>query len=80
LTASGRLVRDIVRDRNLCVEVEDAAVLLGDCNLDGVVNFLDINPFIALLTSGEFLEQADCNQDGDVNFLDISSFISFLAG
>ena len=29
-------------------------VLLGDVNLDGVVNFLDISPFISILSVGEF--------------------------
>ena len=55
-------------------------VLLGDCNFDGIVNFLDISPFIGLLTSGVYVEQADCNEDGFVNFLDIAPFIAILAG
>jgi hypothetical protein len=55
-------------------------VLLGDCNFDGFVNFLDISPFIANLTSGIYVDQADCNEDGFVNFLDISPFIGILSG
>jgi len=54
-------------------------VVLGDVNRDGVVNFLDISPFIVLLTSGEFQFEADLNQDGLVNFFDISLFIDALA-
>ena len=54
--------------------------LLGDTNMDGVVNFLDISPFISLLSGGGFLEQADINGDGEVNFLDISPFIGILSG
>lgn len=57
-----------------------ALVLLGDCNQNGVVDFLDIAPFITVLTSASFLEQADCNRDGVVNFLDITPFIAILAG
>jgi len=53
--------------------------LLGDINLDGAVNFLDISPFISLLSAGGFLEQADINGDGEVNFSDISPFISILS-
>lgn len=53
-------------------------VLLGDCNLDGVVTFLDIASLIEFLTDGTYLQQADCNQDGDVNFLDIAPFIGLL--
>lgn len=56
-------------------------VLLGDCNQDGVVGFLDISPFIEALTAGDTsILEADCNQDGAVDFLDISTFIGFLTG
>ena len=53
--------------------------LLGDCNQNGVVNFQDISPFIAILASLSFLDQADCNQDGVVNFQDIQPLIQILA-
>ena len=54
--------------------------LLGDVNQDGAVNFLDISPFILLLSSpGTFQVEADTNEDGDVNFLDISPFILILS-
>ena len=56
------------------------ATILGDCNQDGAVNFLDITPFVGILSSGSFLEEADVNQDGIVNFLDITPFIGILAG
>ena len=55
-------------------------ILLGDVNQDGIVNFLDISPFIGLLSAGSFLEEADCNQDGLMNFQDIAPFITILAG
>jgi len=60
--------------------VEFEAIRLGDVNLDGVVNFLDISPFILILAVGDFQEEADVNQDGTVNFLDISAFINIFAG
>jgi len=52
--------------------------LLGDVNQDGIVNFLDIAPFIAVLSGGGFQAEADTNQDGVVNFLDIAPFIGIL--
>ena len=58
---------------------EATPFLLGDAGLNGVVNFLDISPFISLLGSGTFLDQADVNRDGMVNFLDIGPFISLLS-
>lgn len=54
-------------------------LLLGDVNQDGVVNFLDISPFISILSTGDFLAEADINQDQEVNFLDISPFIARLS-
>ena len=57
-----------------------ASSLLGDCNLDGIVNFLDISPFISILSTGDFLDQADINQDNAINFLDIAPFVSILSG
>ena len=53
--------------------------LLGDVNLDGLVNFLDISPFIAVLSGGDFQAEADCDQSGFVNFLDIAPFIGILS-
>ena len=54
-------------------------ILLGDCNQDNVVSFLDISPFISILSSASFLEQADCNQDGVVSFLDIQPLVQILS-
>ncbi len=55
------------------------AGILGDVNQDGLVNFLDVAPFILVLTSNGFQEEADTNQDGAVTFLDIFAFINLLA-
>ena len=54
-------------------------VLLGDCNLDGAINFLDITPFIEALVTSNFLPEADTDQSGAVDFLDISPFINILS-
>ena len=53
--------------------------LLGDCNLDGIVDFLDIQPFISILSNNSFLAQADVDEDGDVDFLDIIPFVAILS-
>ena len=57
----------------------EGAFLLGDVNLDGGVDFLDISPFISLLAGSSFQDEADTNRDGEINFLDISPFISLLS-
>ena len=79
LTTSGQYVRGIIQEWYTCVvDPVDPPALLGDSNLDGTVNFLDIAAFIAILTDSSYLLQADCNEDGVVNFLDISVFIQIL--
>ena len=55
-------------------------ILLGDVNTDGVVDFLDISPFIVVLSGGGFQAEADIDQNGVVDFLDISPFIQILSG
>ena len=54
--------------------------LLGDVNLDGVVDLLDVGPFVELLTSGQFQTEADINQDGIVSLLDVQPFVELLSG
>jgi len=56
----------------------DAGVLLGDVNLDGAVNLLDVAPFINLVSSGSFQAEADINGDGSVDLLDIDPFIALI--
>ena len=52
--------------------------LLGDVNLDGSVNLLDVSPFVGLLQASQFQEEADANGDGAVNLLDVEPFIELL--
>ena len=60
--------------------VEEDPVLKGDVDMNGVVNFLDIPAFIAVLQSGSFQAEADCDCNLVVNFLDIPAFIAILSG
>ena len=55
-------------------------LVLGDVNLDGVVNLLDVQPFVDLLTSGGYQADADINQDGVVDLLDVLPFVDLLTG
>ncbi len=53
-------------------------VILGDVDRNGVVEFSDIPPFIALLISGDFQEEADIDENESVGFSDIPPFIVIL--
>ena len=55
-------------------------ILLGDVNLDGSIDLLDVAPFVELITSGDFQAEADINQDGVVNLLDVGPFVGLLSG
>ena len=55
-------------------------VVLGDANLDGVVDFADISSFIAILLAAEFLAEADIDGSGVIDFMDIQPFIAILSG
>ena len=57
-----------------------AEVLCGDVNLDGVVNLLDVAPFVDLISNGGFQLEADINGDGSVDLLDIGPFVEKLSG
>jgi hypothetical protein len=54
--------------------------LLGDLNLDGEVNGLDVDPFVAVLLGSQFDVAADMNGDGVVNGLDVQPFVAAVVG
>ena len=55
-------------------------LLLGDVNCDGVIDLLDVAPFVDLIISGGFDPKADINGDGMVDLLDIAPFVDLLLG
>jgi hypothetical protein len=57
-----------------------SSVLVGDVNQDGLVNLLDVNPFVDRITTGKFQAEADINGDGVVNLLDVEPFVALLTG
>jgi hypothetical protein len=54
----------------------------GDVNLDGQLNFADIDPFVSVLTGADSDPQhraaADIDRDGEVTFADIDPFVDLL--
>lgn len=60
------------------LEIAFRDVVLGDVNCDGVVDLLDVQPFVNLLTNGDFSNKADFDQDGEVTLLDVSLFVEAL--
>ena len=54
-------------------------VVLGDVDMNGVVDFADIPAFIAILQAGTFTAEADIDLDEQVTFADIPGFIAILS-
>ena len=54
--------------------------ILGDVNQDGVVDLLDVGPFVMALLNGTFIPEADLNEDGIVDLLDVEPFVALLSG
>lgn len=77
---SGALFID---DTSIMGSLAVSDVMKADVNLDGAVDFFDIQPFIDVLSAGgtpdeETAADVDCN--GMVDFFDIQPFIDALAG
>jgi hypothetical protein len=62
------------------IPVLPAESLLGDLNLDGEVNGLDVDPFVDTLLSGPYAAEADMNEDQVVNGLDVDPFVTAVVG
>jgi hypothetical protein len=60
----------------------DPCTCKGDMDCDGLVDFKDINPLVAILSGGTPCRaaNADCNNDGQINFKDINAFVALLSG
>ena len=50
--------------------------VLGDVNMDGNVNGLDVDPFVDRIVRETFQFEADLNEDGWVNGLDVDPFVT----
>ena len=64
---------------DIVLNAVSAGILIGDVNLDGEVNLLDVGPFVQVLTNGGFQSEADINQDGSVDLLDVGPFVQLLS-
>ena len=53
---------------------------MGDVNLDGEVNGLDVDPFVEVLLSGPYQPEVDMNEDQVVNGLDVDPFVAAVVG
>ena len=53
--------------------------IIGDVNCDGMVDLLDVAPFVSLIQSGAYMPKADINGDGELDLLDVSPFVDLLS-
>lgn len=60
--------------------LDESGVLVGDVNCDGVIDLLDVQPFVDQITSGIFDAKADIDGNGSVDLLDVGPFVALLGG
>jgi hypothetical protein len=65
---------------NVAIRLATGGLLLGDVNLDGVVNGLDVDLFVDVLLNGSYQAEADMNEDAVVNGLDVDPFVAAVVG
>ena len=65
---------------NVSIRRAAGGPLLGDVNGDGVVNGLDVDPFVDVLLNGPYRAEADMNEDDEVNGLDVDPFVAAVVG
>jgi hypothetical protein len=80
-----KLLPDGVEQGSIFGDIDSPAVapqppLLGDVNLDEVVNGLDVDPFVDVLLNDDYQVEADMNQDTLVNGLDVDPFVAAVVG
>ena len=71
---------DELRVGETWADVVSIPVIPGDVNGDGVVDGLDIQPFVDLLTGGGYQAEADINSDAVVDGLYIQPFVDIITG
>ena len=54
--------------------------MLGDINCDGVIDLLDIGPFVDAVFNSSLDPKADVNGDGRDDLLDVAGFVELLVG
>lgn len=62
------------------IDFYGARSISGDLNGDGIVDLLDVAPFVEALTSGGYHYEADVNEDDSTDLLDVAPFVDLLMG
>ena len=71
---------DSTVDFPVSLYVSDTTLLIGDLNLDGDINVLDVVSLVSLIldSSSEYVESGDLNLDGELNVLDVVNLVQLI--
>tara|TARA_Y100000590_G_C15695107_1_gene1004840 strand:+ start:298 stop:2199 length:1902 start_codon:yes stop_codon:yes gene_type:complete len=64
--------------KELFFDVQNDSQILGDLNVDGLVNILDVVMLVNVILQGESNLFADINFDGEINVIDIVQLVSII--
>lgn len=71
---------ELLAINNILIESSMDTGIVGDVNCDGVVDLLDVAPFVEALTNGSDNPKADIDGSGTVDLLDVAPFVALLTG
>lgn len=80
LEDGSELNNDFIQLDNGVIILVEVGGLVGDVNCDGVIDLLDVSPFVEAVSGGSFNSKADINMDGVVDLLDVGPFVALLSG
>lgn len=71
---------EVIAFNNMLVEGDAGSDLVGDVNCDGVVDLLDVAPFVEAVSNSELDSKADIDGSGADDLLDVAPFVDLLIG
>ena len=74
----GQTIEPVIGLLSIIVGDAQPICAIGDLNGDGVIDLLDVQPFVEALLSMEYVFLADINEDGFLDLLDVQPFIDLL--
>ena len=72
--------QDISDHRPVALKLSTNVISLGDLNLDGQINIVDIVLVIEIIldSDNEYNQLADLNEDGSINIIDVVQLVNII--
>ena len=71
---------ELIAFNNMLIEADTSKDLVGDVNCDGLIDLLDVNPFVTAVSNSTLDPKADIDGNGSDDLLDVAPFVQLLTG